>query len=263
MVDRLVHSEANSRRIAYVEQCFGASGQPLNVTGRALVGEGVLTKMCRKKPKPRQFFLFNDILVYGNIVINRKKYNQQHVISLEDVKLEDVQDEGTLRNGWKLISPSKSFVVYAATSTEKHQWMSHIKKCVDDLLIKQGKTQNTDNDSPVWVPDSEATLCMHCKKSQFTLINRRHHCRKCGIVVCKDCSSNKWLLPQQASKPLRVCLTCYQGLSHTKATVPVTNTHATDDSSGDSSSDDDEEPANQDVNEENSIPPEGQFQSYE
>lgn len=161
-----------------------------------------------------------------------------------------------LRNGWKLISPSKSFVVYAATSTEKHQWMSHIKKCVDDLLIKQGKTQNTDNDSPVWVPDSEATLCMHCKKSQFTLINRRHHCRKCGIVVCKDCSSNKWLLPQQASKPLRVCLTCYQGLSHTKATVPVTNTHATDDSSGDSSSDDDEEPANQDVNE-------GQFQSYE
>lgn len=37
------------------------------------MGEGVLTKMCRKKPKPRQFFLFNDILVYGNIVINKKK----------------------------------------------------------------------------------------------------------------------------------------------------------------------------------------------
>jgi len=29
--------------------------------------------MCRKKPKPRQFFLFNDILVYGNIIINKKK----------------------------------------------------------------------------------------------------------------------------------------------------------------------------------------------
>ncbi|XP_048728968.1 pleckstrin homology domain-containing family F member 2-like isoform X7 [Ostrea edulis] len=266
MVDRLVHSEANGRRIAYVEQCFGASGQPLNVPGRALVGEGVLTKMCRKKPKPRQFFLFNDILVYGNIVINRKKYNQQHVISLEDVKLEDVQDEGSpfytkdgktaLRNGWKLISPSKSFVVYAATSTEKHQWMSHIKKCVDDLLIKQGKTQNTDNDSPVWVPDADATLCMHCKKSQFTLINRRHHCRKCGIVVCKDCSSNKWLLPQQSSKPLRVCLTCHQALSNTKAPVPASNTPVIDDSSGDSSEDEDEEPSSQDVNE-------GQFQAYD
>ena len=38
-----------------------------------LVGEGVLTKLCRKKAKPRQFFLFNDILVYGNIVLDKKK----------------------------------------------------------------------------------------------------------------------------------------------------------------------------------------------
>ena len=49
--------------------------QPLKVQGRVLVGEGVLTKMCRKKPKPRQFFLFNDILVYGNIMISKKKVN--------------------------------------------------------------------------------------------------------------------------------------------------------------------------------------------
>lgn len=50
--------------------------------------------MCRKKPKSRQFFLFNDILVYGNIVINKKKYNKQHVIPLEEVKLESLKDEG-------------------------------------------------------------------------------------------------------------------------------------------------------------------------
>ena len=49
-----VNSEANSRRINNVEKCFGASGQPLAVSGRVLVGEGVLTKLCRKKPKPRQ-----------------------------------------------------------------------------------------------------------------------------------------------------------------------------------------------------------------
>ena len=43
----------------------------------------MLTKACRKKPKPRQFFLFNDILVYGNIIINKKKYTTQHIIPLE------------------------------------------------------------------------------------------------------------------------------------------------------------------------------------
>ena len=52
--------------------------QPLAVPGRVLVGEGVLTKMCRKKPKPRQFFLFNDALVYGNILINKKKVHHTH-----------------------------------------------------------------------------------------------------------------------------------------------------------------------------------------
>ena len=56
--------------------------QSLQAAGRALVGEGVLIKMCRKKPKPRQFFLFNDILVYGNVVINKKKVDNSSVFAL-------------------------------------------------------------------------------------------------------------------------------------------------------------------------------------
>lgn len=66
--------------------------QPLKIHGRVLVGEGVLTKMCRKRPKARQFFLFNDILVYGNIVISKKKYNKQHIIPLEEVQLQGLED---------------------------------------------------------------------------------------------------------------------------------------------------------------------------
>ncbi|XP_043229249.1 pleckstrin homology domain-containing family F member 2-like isoform X2 [Amphibalanus amphitrite] len=216
MVDRLVNSEANTRRIAIVEQCFGSSGQPLAVQGRVLVGEGVLTKMCRKKPKPRQFFLCNDILIYGNIVISKKKYNCQRIIPLEEVKLESLEDDAQYKNGWLVRTRTKSFAVYAATAAEKAEWMAHINKCVDDLLKKSGKLGATDH-AAVWVPDTEAGSCMHCKKSQFTIINRRHHCRKCGKVVCGPCSNKKWILPSQSSKPLRVCLTCYDELSRAKA----------------------------------------------
>lgn len=60
--------------------------------GRVLVGEGVLKKMCRKKLKLRQMFLFNDILVYGSIVIKNKKYTRQHIIPLENVKIEDIEE---------------------------------------------------------------------------------------------------------------------------------------------------------------------------
>ncbi|MBN3281647.1 PKHF2 protein, partial [Polyodon spathula] len=182
MVDRLANSEANSKRINVVEGCFGAAGQPLAIPGRVLIGEGVLTKMCRKKPKARQFFLFNDILVYGNIVIQKKKYNKQHIIPLENVTIDSIEDEGELRNGWLIKTPTKSFAVYAATATEKSEWMNHISKCVSDLLDKSGKAPNSEH-AAVWVPDSEATVCMRCQKIKFTPVSRRHHCRKCGFVV--------------------------------------------------------------------------------
>lgn len=42
-----------------------------------------------------------------------------------------------LCNGWQIISPSKSFTVYAATAMEKSEWMAHINKCVQDLLTKR------------------------------------------------------------------------------------------------------------------------------
>lgn len=215
MVDKLVNSEANARRIQMVENCFGASGQPLFLPGRVLVGEGVLTKMCRKRPKARQFFLFNDILVYGNIVIAKMKYNKQHLIPLEEVQLQALEDSGQYRNGWLIRTATKSFAVYAATQTEKQEWMAHINKCIEDLLRKSGK-KPVETHAAVWVPDSEATICMHCKKTQFTMIIRRHHCRNCGAVVCGPCSSKKFILPGQSNKPLRVCLDCYDNLTSLK-----------------------------------------------
>ncbi|KAE8289340.1 Pleckstrin-like proteiny domain-containing family F member 2 [Larimichthys crocea] len=191
MVDRLANSEANSKRIAVVEGCFGTAGQPLAIPGRVLIGEGVLTKLCRKKPKARQFFLFNDIL---------------------SVTIDTVPDEGDLRNGWLIKTPTKSFAVYAATATEKSEWMNHIGKCVGDLLQKSGKAP-TGEHAAVWVPDSEATVCMRCQKVKFTPVSRRHHCRKCGYVVCGPCSEKKYLLPSQSSKPVRVCEYCFVQLT--------------------------------------------------
>lgn len=214
MVDRLANSEANSKRIAVVESCFGAAGQPLAIPGRVLIGEGILTKLCRKKPKLRQFFLFNDILVYGNIVIQKKKYNKQHIIPLESVTIDTAADsaEYDLRNGWLIKTPTKSFTVYAATATEKSEWMNHIGKCVGDLLQKSGKTP-TGEHAAVWVPDAEASICMRCQKHKFTAVNRRHHCRKCGFVVCGQCSEKRHLLPSQSSRPVRVCDFCYDLLT--------------------------------------------------
>ncbi|KAK6748920.1 hypothetical protein RB195_001502 [Necator americanus] len=226
MVDRLVNSEVNARRVANVEQCFGKMAKPLSLFGRVLVGEGVLVKMCRKKPKQRQFFLFNDILVYGNIVISKKRYNKQRIIPLENVQLEDLDDEGAMKNGWIIKTPEKSFAVYAATPTEKREWMSHIERCVADLLEKGNKRPAKEH-AAVWIPDGEAARCMACGRTQFNLVQRRHHCRACGHVICGSCSTHTYRIDTLNKKPVRVCDACFTRLTGVVNIRPVSSTNGT------------------------------------
>lgn len=45
-------------------------------------------------------------------------------------------------------------------------------------------------DGPVWQEDDEVTSCFLCH-SAYSFFKRRHHCRKCGRVVCGPCSDHK------------------------------------------------------------------------
>ncbi|XP_072425192.1 zinc finger FYVE domain-containing protein 26 isoform X1 [Chiloscyllium punctatum] len=60
-----------------------------------------------------------------------------------------------------------------------------------------------------WIPDDKALFCMVCVKERFTMFNRRHHCRRCGRVVCQSCSTNKMVVEKCRENPARVCDQCY------------------------------------------------------
>ena len=49
---------------------------------------------------------------------------------------------------------------------------------------------------PRWQPDSEVSECPICKRT-FTFWFRKHHCRKCGRVVCTSCSPHRITIPRQ------------------------------------------------------------------
>ncbi|CBX91437.1 similar to FYVE zinc finger protein [Plenodomus lingam JN3] len=49
---------------------------------------------------------------------------------------------------------------------------------------------------PTWQPDSEVDQCPVCGR-HFTFLLRRHHCRKCGRVVCHSCSPHRITIPRQ------------------------------------------------------------------
>lgn len=214
MVDKLVNSTANYNRIKRIEECFGPMGEPLILPGRVLIGEGNLQKMCRKGLKDRIFFLFNDILVYGTVLVKKKYYTKQHIIPLEQMKIEPmlVENVGEIDNGWIIKTPAKSFTVFSATTKEKEEWMSFIQRFINSIKVKKG-IKDIEAFAAVWVPDMETEFCMCCKITEFTIINRRHHCRNCGKVVCRSCSRNKFVLDFISSKPVRVCRDCFIKLS--------------------------------------------------
>ncbi|CEG47529.1 early endosome antigen 1-like [Plasmopara halstedii] len=59
-----------------------------------------------------------------------------------------------------------------------------------------------------WVYDDETSNCMLCN-TLFTMITRKHHCRRCGNVICHNCSPHKRRISSTDPFPMRVCNTCY------------------------------------------------------
>eukprot|EP01100_Stratorugosa_tubuloviscum_P007092 TRINITY_DN2985_c0_g1_i2.p1 TRINITY_DN2985_c0_g1~~TRINITY_DN2985_c0_g1_i2.p1 ORF type:complete len:162 (-),score=46.23 TRINITY_DN2985_c0_g1_i2:48-533(-) len=64
--------------------------------------------------------------------------------------------------------------------------------------------------APDWAPDHSAKRCWSCS-IEFTFANRKHHCRNCGKIFCRKCTSNRMSLEKFGfSSPVRVCDFCFQ-----------------------------------------------------
>uniref|UniRef100_A0A8C1WKN6 phosphatidylinositol-3,5-bisphosphate 3-phosphatase n=1 Tax=Cyprinus carpio TaxID=7962 RepID=A0A8C1WKN6_CYPCA len=71
------------------------------------------------------------------------------------------------------------------------------------------RVERKDTEVTRWVPDHMASHCFSCD-CEFWMAKRRHHCRNCGNVFCKDCCHLKLPIPdQQLYDPVLVCNTCH------------------------------------------------------
>ncbi|KAL0012527.1 hypothetical protein SO802_007635 [Lithocarpus litseifolius] len=73
------------------------------------------------------------------------------------------------------------------------------------MLEKIGLPAKPSLRGSTWVVD--ASHCQGCN-SQFTFINRKHHCRRCGGLFCNSCTQQRMFLRGQGDSPVRICEPC-------------------------------------------------------
>lgn len=87
-----------------------------------------------------------------------------------------------------------------------YKTFSHLFGAVKTWISRRSDPPNVSRD--FWMPDQSCLVCYDCD-SQFTLFNRRHHCRLCGRVFCGKCTENSVPSPEEGEK-IRACNFCYR-----------------------------------------------------
>ncbi|TQE08716.1 hypothetical protein C1H46_005700 [Malus baccata] len=95
-----------------------------------------------------------------------------------------------------------------------NKMFSHFISMVKSWIPWRSEPANVSRD--FWMPDRSCRVCYECD-AQFTVFNRKHHCRLCGRVFCAKCTENS--IPAPSGDPgtdreewekIRVCNFCYK-----------------------------------------------------
>jgi hypothetical protein len=130
----------------------------------------------------------------------------------------------------QVVSSTKSFIAYTDTKANKADWLRDLQAQIaahhqsttsrhasvssqpssTPALGRLGSFLNSfssggiggvvgaatvsSSSKPVWQQDQTSNQCFLCNES-FTFLNRRHHCRRCGVLCCGDCSKARLPMP--------------------------------------------------------------------
>ena len=138
LVDQVNTSKREAENVrnmlSVTSQLSGADNLKLMMPGRRFLMEASMVKISvHNKHQTRQFFLFNDLLIYAAKAPIGKKYVFKGFYYMNQIELVDVPDTDSLKNAFCLIrqdSIKKKHVIYTDTPKEKMEWIKAISQCI-------------------------------------------------------------------------------------------------------------------------------------
>ncbi|KAI9188305.1 hypothetical protein H9P43_002696 [Blastocladiella emersonii ATCC 22665] len=210
---------------------------PLMAPTRRLLHTGPLVKVSRRARDDRFVLLFTDLLMLTSPIAPTQRLLLHHrTFPLNEVSVAPRDAFSNAIEVWldhfdaalavlhsaTALKSSNSASIRALGGTETSPvssswwpWSASSPTTAGDLArqhVPRSTPIVTDYRAPVWIPDAATTACNVCRV-EFTLTNRRHHCRLCGHVVCGSCSGGAYVfraLTATASRDLRCCQPCFR-----------------------------------------------------
>ncbi|KAM6912964.1 zinc finger FYVE domain-containing protein 26 [Xenentodon cancila] len=142
----------------------------------------------------------------------RERSRSASVISLQDALTQCPAQESSSQSSSRIESPASS-----TNSTPTHNSSVSSSDREKDRSSLGRKRRSSAKFQPPeqpparkdWVPDTQCDVCMVCQRERFTMFNRRHHCRRCGRLVCQACSERKMPVDGCPEEEVRACDQCY------------------------------------------------------
>ncbi|TGZ50021.1 hypothetical protein CRM22_010870 [Opisthorchis felineus] len=202
-----------------------------------LLKEGPCKKIPRRSSQKRildrHLFLFSDYLVITMPVNHLGRYQVKSEVMLNGMKLLEIAEDDDIGIPFCFRIKAKELCVELAfgNEAEKTEWWNQLQAAINQELRQLNSVPSSINATdqnlePVsgssaieWVKDEQSTMCAECS-AEFTVFNRRHHCRACGKVFCGTCSDYRAPIAFQGNKE-RVCVIDYYLInSHLKPPTP-------------------------------------------
>jgi 1-phosphatidylinositol-3-phosphate 5-kinase len=103
-----------------------------------------------------------------------------------------------------------------------HKTFTDVVKLLTSWLPCLSNPDNVSRD--FWMPDHSCRVCYDCD-TQFTIFNRRHHCRRCGRIFCGKCTTK--FIPVSSDPDrnvveedkIRVCNFCFKQWEQERTTA--------------------------------------------
>ena len=128
--------------------------------------------------------LFSDLLIL--CLEQSRRYKLVDSFSIEEVIVIKNVGHDRAEEVFSICSPKCSYLLFAESSFVRNSWIDAFSNAMDDFAARSSDGDLSEDMIgdyvPVWIPDSERSSCKSCANA-FSLLNRRHHCRSCGILL--------------------------------------------------------------------------------